>query len=252
MQDFQRVRKVQRMKGNDLTLEEKIEMIQMSVQALIQEYKQSRLITGTAGIGKSKAVIDELVNSGTNHVHITGGIKDARALYMVLYKYNDPNIIIVFDDTNDIFKKKDCREILRAAVTNEPVRKITYVDNKIIIDGNKSIRPFMDFRSKIIIITNIPKSKIDSAILSRTSPIEIIATKEQIADYVLTCIKDAPPANVDIEWKLECYNFLMKEVGIKHIQHFDFRVFEDCMLWRCAAKEDKPDEWKKYVKALVS
>jgi len=240
-------------KDKELTLEEKINMVKMSVQALLQDYKTSRLITGTPGIGKSKAVIDELIVTNTNHVHITGGIKDARALYTTLYKYNDPNIIVVFDDTNDIFKKKDCREILRAAVTNDKERKITFVDNKIIIDGYQSIKPFMTFKSKIIIITNIPKNKIDQAILSRTSPIEILATKKQISEYVKLNLVEAPPSKVDIKWKEECFDFLINDIGINNITHFDFRVFEDCMLWVCATKgTDKPDEWKKYVRNIVS
>lgn len=237
----------------DLTLEEKIYMVKMSVQALLQGYKTSRLITGTPGIGKSKAVIDELIATKTNHTHITGGIKDARALYTTLYKYNDPNIIVVFDDTNDIFKKKDCREILRAAVTNDAERKITFVDNKIMLDGLQAIKPFMTFKSKVIIITNIPKNKIDQAILSRTSPIEVIATKKQIADYVALNLEHAPPAQIPLAWKEECFNFLMKEIGIHNMSHFDFRVFEDCMLWVCATKGTKePEEWKKYVRNIVS
>jgi hypothetical protein len=237
----------------ELTLAEKIDMIKMSVQALLQGYKMSRLITGTPGIGKSKAVIDELIATNTTYTHITGGIKDARALYTTLYKYNDPNIIVVFDDTNDIFKKKDCREILRAAVTNEAERKITFVDNKIILDGLQAVKPFMTFKSKVIIITNIPKNKIDQAILSRTSPIEIIVNKKQVAEFVELNLAEAPPSKVDIKWKEECFEFLMNEIGVSNMAHFDFRVFEDCMLWVCATKgTDKPDEWKKYVRTLVS
>jgi len=45
----------------------------------------------------------------------------------------------------------------------------------------------------------------------------------------------------------------LNDIGINNITHFDFRVFEDCMLWVCATKgTDKPDEWKKYVRNIVS
>lgn len=243
-----------RKKEHAMTLAEKMEMIRMSVRAVTREYKISRLITGQPGIGKSYSVVEELKAEEANYVHITGGIKDAEALYLTLYKHNHQNMIVVFDDVNDILRKRQCIEILRAAVTNEPERKIIYVDNptKIILKGTKSYNPWMTFKSKVIIITNIPKKKIDTALLSRTSPIEVYASNEDVATYIEQNLENAPPTNVSMQWKLEAWDYIKKHIGYKNIRHIDFRLFEDVMLWVAAVKtSDNPDMWKKYAYNLL-
>lgn len=244
------------MKKQDYTmsLNEKIEMLRMGVRAVTRGYKTSRLIMGSVGIGKSFAVVDELQKEGVPFTHITGGIKDAQALYVTLCKYNDPNMIIVFDDVNDIIRKKLNVEILRAAVTNEPVRRITYFDQTmLIVQGTKSFKPTLDFQSKVILITNIPKNKIDPAIVSRTSPIEIIVSPAEIAPYIEDNLENAPPAKVPVEWKYEAWHYITKEIGVNKVKRLDFRVFEDVMLWVCASKD--PDavstDWKKYAYSIL-
>jgi len=210
---------------------------------------------GSVGIGKSYTVVDELKQEEVPYVHITGGIKDAQALYVTLCKYNDPNMIIVFDDVNDIIRKKLNVEILRAAVTNDPVRRITYFDQSmLIIQGTKSYKPTVDFQSKVIIITNIPKSKIDPAIISRTSPIDITVNVFEIAPFIEEHLADAPPNNVPVEWKYEAWNYIVNELGLKNIKRLDFRVFEDVMLWLRATKD--PDcvlkDWKKMAYSILT
>lgn len=199
----------------------------------------------TAGIGKSFSVIEELNNEEVPYVHITGGIKDAKSLYITLCKYNHKNMIVVFDDVNDILRKRDCIEILRGAVINEVERKIVYIDNRVVLDGTRMYKPMATLKNRIVIITNIPRNKIDPAIISRTSPIEITTNKNEIAEYVELNIENAPPHNVPLEWKLEVFNYLKKDIGFQNIRMFDFRVFEDCLLWRAA--DTTSDLWKKHI-----
>jgi hypothetical protein len=124
----------------------------------------------------------------------------------------------------------------------------------LLIDGIKSYHPRTIFKSKVIIVTNIPKSKIDPAIVSRTSPIEIIANKFDMAPYIEANLENAPPANVPVAWKKEAWNYIVKEVGLKNIRHLDFRVFEDVMLWLAASKTEKssdPGAWKKFAYSIL-
>jgi hypothetical protein len=167
----------------DLGLAGKIEMIRMSVRAITRGFKQSRIITGLPGIGKSMAILDELESENANYIHISGGVKNARALFMQLYDKNDEDLILFFDDVNDIFTSKESREILRVAVTNDKIRNITYTDNVLAKEPFKYQSP-LKFKSKIVIATNIPKRKIDPAIVSRTNAIEIIVSKEETFEYI--------------------------------------------------------------------
>jgi len=234
-----------------MKLDEKLHMVRMSIQAVIKDYKTSRLITGTQGIGKSHSIIEELDMSEVNYIHIQGGIKDARTFFMTLTDNNDEDLIIVFDDVNTIFGNKDCREILRVACTNQPIRSITYTDSFLAKNKYKYPSP-LDFASKIIVVTNVPKRKIDEGIISRTSAIEIIADKDEIMDYIWDNIEEAPPKDVDLKWKKEVYAYLKDEIGIVHIKQIDFRVFEDCVLWRCADTTEGSAEWRKLVHTVVT
>jgi len=157
------MRKKSKTSQYELSLGKKIDMIRMSVRAVTRGYKTSRLITGTPGIGKSFAVIEEIQsetehNKDLKYEHISGGIRDAVSFYTILCDNNDENIVLVLDDVNTVFTNKECREILRAATTNVTKRQITYASNKI-VKGKTFYRPRTDFFSKVIIITNIPKRK---------------------------------------------------------------------------------------------
>jgi len=206
----------------------------------------------TPGIGKSMTVLNELEGSEKTYVHIQGGIKNARGLFMTLCDNNDPDLIVVFDDVNPIFKDKDCTDILRVAVSQEKVRSITFRDSKLDKMRYQYNSP-LKFESKVIIITNIPKKRIDGAILSRTSAIEIIATIPEVAEYVYDNLESAPPENIPISWKKEIFNFIEKELKWNKVKHFDFRIFADCCLWYAANVKSNGEvnpAWKKYVATI--
>ena len=246
----------------ELTLGDKIGMIKMSVRAITRGYKTSRLITGTAGIGKSHAVIEELEEEGVQYTHLSGGIKNVGAFYTLLCDNNAKDMVVVLDDINVVLKDADCIELLRVACTNEPIRRITYGDNKL-VKGRRFYKPSTDFYSRIIIITNRPMKKIDPAIISRTSPIEIIATIPEVFEWVGMNLPEAPPHEMPKFWKEEVYNFIQNDLGTKDLKRFDFRLFEDAMLWygSCIKKDgiddrgDKKikvdDSWKSYVYTLL-
>ena len=236
-------------------LTDKLEMVRMSVRTVTRGHKTSRLITGVAGIGKSYSVMEELkdeaesAEDGQNFTieYVTGGLKDARTFYQFLSENNDKNKVIVFDDVNTILKDKECVEILRCACTNDAVRTITYSDN--VVAKNKKHHEKLKFYSKIIIITNIPVKKLDSAIVSRTSPIDITATKAEIFEYVVENAKGAPPRKIAGSFKIDVLKFIKNGIGIENISKFDFRIFEDCCLRRASTEVEK--DWQSYVYNLV-
>lgn len=234
-----------------MTLPEKMEMVKQSIRAVTRGYKTSRLITGVPGIGKSKAILDELEYEEVNYVHVSGGIKDARTFYMYLFDHNDEDMILFFDDVNQIFSDKDSREILRVAVTNEPRRQILFTDNVLAKKKKQYPTPF-EFKSRIIICTNTIKKKIDPAILSRTMAIEIIVDKKEIFKYIGNNLEGAPPHGVatTLEAKQKVYTYIEKEIGVRYLKWIDFRVFEDCVIWFLA--DEVGTEWKKHVYEIVT
>ena len=231
----------------NLSLEDKMDLIAMNVVAITKGFKQSCLISGTQGIGKTKTVVDTLKNEGAKFKYISGGIKNVRALYQVLYDNNDSKLILVFDDVNNIIRDKQAIEILRTATTNDKIRKITYTDTKI-AQGSRKYKPELDFESKIIIITNIPIKKIDKAIVSRTTPIEVIVTPQEIVDNIRINLEQAPPPSLPIKWKQEVWDFLVDTVGVGRIERIDYRIFEQCCIFRAT----ESPKWMKFAVAYVS
>lgn len=232
----------------EMSLEDKMDMIAMATDAVIKGYKTSLLVTGTAGIGKTKTVKEQLQDKGQAYKYFSGGIKNARALYQVLYDNNDKNLVLVFDDVNNILRNKEAIELLRVATTNDKKREITYTDN-VIKAGNRKYKPQMIFESRIIIITNIPKKKLDKAIVSRTAALEIIVNPQEIADNIRINLEGAPPPNMPIEWKMEVWEFLSDEIGFSNMKQLDYRIFEMACIWR-ASSEGSP-AWKKFVYAQL-
>ncbi len=243
----------------EMTLNDLMRQINGAVQFVTKGFKTATLITGTAGIGKTRQVTIALKEqgfseasdkwsargtSGKKYKIISGDIKNPRALYQLLYDWNDPNLILVFDDVNSILKNKSNVELLRRATTNDKVREIYYSDNKI-NDTSRKYKPFLEFESRIIIITNLPKKKIDSAIVSRTAPVEIVATFDQIADNIRIELEEIEPKGF-MDEKLEVFQFLVYEAR-SMVAQLDFRIFMDALQWRLI---DDP-YWKKYVLQMV-
>jgi len=201
----------------------------------------------SAGIGKTHVITKTLQGENKKYKYISGGIKNARALYQILHDNNDKNLILVFDDVNEILRNKQAIEVLRTAVTNDPVRHITYTDNKI-AKGSRKYKPEIEFKSKIIIITNIPVKKIDKAIVSRTTPIEVIVTPQEVMDNIRINIDQAPPSELETTKKMDVWDFLTDDIGIKRINKIDYRIFEQLCIFRAT---DSP-KWKKFGYAYVS
>jgi hypothetical protein len=243
-------------------------MVRKSIRAVTRGYQTARMITGSKGLGKSYTVVDEVkkeialaYDNGKvlKHQVITGGVKDAISFYATLCDYNDPNTILILDDINTILTNKDCKELLRAAVTNTPERLNAFLgSNKVVRGMRGTYLNKIKFKSKILVITNIPKTKIDPAIISRTSPIEIQATIPELFEWVGKNLENVTSTEIPFEWKLEVYNFIKNELKVSKLKHFDFRAMQDSIMWfaSCVTTDEEgrlhiDESWKSYVHTIL-
>jgi len=257
-----------------LDLEGKLDMVRKSIRAVTRGYQQSRAVLGAKGIGKSYTVIDEVdneiefaANEGRTLKRqvITGGIKDAMSFYATLCDYNDPNMVLIFDDVNTVVTNKDCRELLRAAVANEPERLIAYLSSNKVIRGMKGTYfNKIKFKSKILLITNIPKYKIDPGVLSRMSPIEINTTIPELFNWIGKNLDGVGADTIPFEWKEAVYNFIRDDITIAKVKHMDFRAMQDAIMWyaSCVSYSNELDHrgdkivivdeaWRNYVHTII-
>jgi hypothetical protein len=141
------------------------------------------LITGQAGVGKTHLVTNRLEAEGLiedeDFVHETGR-STAAAMYKTLYEYNGK--IIIFDDCDSVFKTEDGVNLLKGALDTNKVRKIAWRSaTPLKSDEKEAIPQKFDFTGKVIFISNLPKKKIDKAIVSRSLTIEVaLDTKDML------------------------------------------------------------------------
>jgi len=250
-----------------MTLADTISFARNSVQMVLQGLSSALIIGGTAGIGKTRLVGEELKNSSKKVVRISGGIKSPEDLYKILYNNNDKNTVLLFDDTDAIFDKK-MLDIMKAALAPDRDRYITWYSSKINADkkyktdldiaiaktqgdivrksNKKEYDPTFKFESKIIIITNMPKSRINPALLSRGTYIEMVVEPQDILDNIRLNIENILPEYKDVlttEMKLEVIDFIQKYIHEIHM--VDYRIFRTVALYRAIRPESQL--WRKWA-----
>lgn len=168
-----------------MTPDEKIGQIKtVTANLVISDSSNCAVITGVPGVGKSHSVVEifnnldydlltcvgevlageeddaeSLINTSSQLVVlITGSITEA-ALFKVLKQY--PAAVIVFDDVSDIFRTQGMVSLLIQATGTDSTRPISWIRAK----KSNSI----EFRGKMIFITNKSSTDFHPAILSRAS-----------------------------------------------------------------------------------
>jgi len=250
-----------------MTLADTITFARQSIQMVLQNLQNSIILSGTAGVGKSRLVNDELKKSSKKVVRISGGIKSPEDLYKVFYNNNDKNTVILFDDADAIFDKK-MLDLMKAALSPDNDRYITWYSSKINADkkyktdldiaiaktqgdvvrksNKKEYDPTFKFESKIIIITNMPKSRINSALLSRGTVLELRFETQDILDDIRLNLENILPEYKEVltlEMKLEVLDFIQQYS--KDIHQIDYRIFRTVCLFRAIRPESQL--WRKWA-----
>jgi len=142
----------------------------------------SLVITGMAGVGKTHLVKETLKGLGLRESYDFEHFKGkatAAGLFITLYQNSDK--IVVLDDCDSVFKDDDAVNILKAALDSYDTRKISYISTKPLKDEfGEPIPAHFEFTGKIIFISNIHQSKLDSAIRSRSFVADISMNTQQM------------------------------------------------------------------------
>lgn len=235
----------------------KMDFIRMRVQSVIQGYKNAILIMGSAGIGKTTVILDELNETikhndkfqNYNIIEFNGKISQPKSFFKLLSDNNDSKNILLFDDCNDLLDRNSKSvDIVRSACGESKIRDVYFTDSEI-TPTSKKYKSHLKLRSKIIFISNLTESKLQESLYSRLNPYEIVIEPQELLDYIENNLTVIKPTQVPLGWKKEVIAFIKKENLIKSCKHFDFRIFFDLVLFRAASKIE--NDWKTYVYALM-
>jgi len=198
--------------------------------------QKSLIITGMAGIGKTYNVIQRLKkkfgSEGGNWV-LRSGKTSPYGFYQFVYA--NRNKIIVLDDMDSALKDKDIGGVLKSLLDttqnnvswissltqnldnmNDEQRKAYEIELKQQLsspggefDQKLKLPNKFEFTGSIVFISNLYKSDMDSALLSRSMYIDITLTAKDIFKRMETILPNIMP-EVKIGIKKEVLNFLKK------------------------------------------
>ena len=123
---------------------------------------RAMIVSGPPGVGKSFGVEQE-IEKACLFDHIAGkrlraevvkGSATALGLYSTLYKYSDPNCVLVFDDCDSILLDDVALNLLKGALDSGKKRKISWLSDSNMLrrDG---IPDSFEFKGSVIFITNL-------------------------------------------------------------------------------------------------
>jgi hypothetical protein len=214
-----------------------------SLRAVARGFRNSLIITGKAGFGKT-SLTEKILKEEGMKVKSVQQIRNVKVLYNLFAQYGSPKDVLLFDDTPDTFDKKFSGYL--SAALDDKLKRIVSFPSEMgkDMDDFKKFKPELEYKGKIIILTNKTKKEIPSYLKSRSIAIEVQADVSLMADDIRRNLINVLP-KVPMEDKIEVLEFIEK-LG-KHIDSIDYRTFMLAVVFKSA---NSPD-WKKRVFALL-
>jgi len=148
---------------------ERFEILTEMTKAATNGDIRAMIVSGPPGVGKSygveaeieKATLFDQIAGKRLRAEVVKGSATAIGLYQALYKYSDPNCVIVFDDCDSILLDDVCLNLLKGALDSGKKRKISWIaESRILRD--EGIPNSFDFKGSVIFITNLKFDKMKS------------------------------------------------------------------------------------------
>lgn len=210
----------------------------------------SLLITGMPGIGKTHVVTNQLkklMGPENKEWFVVKGKTSTLGLYSTLFLHR--NDTIVFDDCDSVFSNPDAVNLLKAALDSYESRSISWISPQTInvsqLDAeekedlydeiedklkndpqNTKIKypSSFDFTGKVIFISNLASSKLDSAIKSRSMVIDITLRQEDILKRIESILPDIEK-DEPLKDKMEILDYFASELKKGTEKNISMRSF---------------------------
>lgn len=166
----------------------RFEFVDKLVKMVARKAAPSAIITGEGGLGKSYSVVQALRAEGLRDIseiepgtqvegskcyRVIKGFSTAKGLFKILFE--NKNNIIVFDDCDSVLKDPDALNLLKGALDSYEKRLITW-NTSLKDDGLPRV---FEFKGGVIFISNMPQSRIDQALKTRSMNVDLSMTLDQ-------------------------------------------------------------------------
>lgn len=259
-----------------ISAEELFDDLARLVKIICKGSRPALIVHGGPGTGKTKTILDTVaeygLSKGRDYVVVKGKAAPL-ALYSTLFMNSEK--LIIFDDTDSVWGNTDAVNILKAALDSSPVRNVSWVSSvtqnttrmtpEEKADFEQSVFTALDedpaakvklpsdfdFKGKIIFISNLPKSDLDSAVINRSLSIDMSLSSEQVFERIeLIMDKLSAPNSMDLtkETKVEVLDFLKEQSSSGKMKYVSIRTFVGAL--GVAASGDP--KWKSLLKYMGS
>jgi hypothetical protein len=141
---------------------ERFEILHEMTKAAVSGDIRAMIVSGPPGVGKSygveqeveKACLFDMVAGKRLRAEVVKGSATPIGLYQTLYKYSDPNCVVVFDDCDSILLDDVSLNLLKGALDSGKKRKISWLSESSTL-RREGIPDSFEFRGSVIFITNL-------------------------------------------------------------------------------------------------
>ncbi len=150
-------------------IRERFEILTDMTKAAISGDIRAMIVSGPPGVGKSfgiereidKATLLDQLASRRLRAEVVKGSATPIGLYQTLYKYSDPNCVVVFDDCDSILLDDVSLNLLKGALDSGKKRKISWLSESSTL-RREGIPDQFEFKGSVIFITNLKFDQLKS------------------------------------------------------------------------------------------
>ena len=141
---------------------ERFEILTEMTKAATSGDIRAMIVSGPPGVGKSfgveqeieKATLLDQIAGRRLRAEVVKGSATPIGLYQTLYKYSDPNCVVVFDDCDSILLDDVSLNLLKGALDSGKKRKISWLSESSAL-RREGIPDSFEFKGSVIFITNL-------------------------------------------------------------------------------------------------
>jgi hypothetical protein len=176
-------------------IRERFEILDQMTKATTCGDIRAMIVSGPPGVGKSFGV-EKIIDKATLFDQLAGrklkaevvkGAATPIGLYQTLYKYSDPNCVVVFDDCDSILLDDVSLNLLKGALDSGKKRKISWLSESRVL-RSEGIPDSFDFRGSVIFITNLKFDKMKSQKLK--DHLDALQSRCHYLDLTLDTMRD--------------------------------------------------------------
>lgn len=176
-------------------IRERFDILHEMTKACVGGDIRAMIVSGPPGVGKSfgveqeieKATLFDRMSGKRLRAEVVKGSATPIGLYQTLYKYSDPNCVLVFDDCDSILVDDVALNLLKGALDSGKKRKISWLSESRVL-RNEGIPDAFEFKGSVIFITNLKFDKMKSQKLK--DHLDALQSRCHYLDLTLDTMRD--------------------------------------------------------------